>query len=286
VLTSNTRSRYRITAPPGDDQRCSLLLPYLVLLFSQLTMPPSASSSKKKKEKGGKKKQQHNKPQAIDDEEIKKLSEEFMASSLGPQFRRREERINCPGWVEPPTCPDNPPCDGCRKRFAGTMQCAGCESVFYCGRECQVAHWTATHKAECALLKQRNHETAKRVLGLFAYGIDWNDLDLAGAYKAAVHLGLHDKIREAMELDRIGIMAERCEDVGVFLCYTRIVMNTLFVGQRAEGKKDQETNSFNCMDGLRIKGYVKSHPAALDTWLRASVEFGPRRRRPKIAERP
>jgi len=27
--------------------------------------------------------------------------------------------------------------------------CGGCKKVFYCGRECQVAHWSASHKNTC-----------------------------------------------------------------------------------------------------------------------------------------
>jgi ankyrin repeat protein len=34
-------------------------------------------------------------------------------------------------------------CDG-----AGKKKCAGCLKVYYCTRECQLAHWQA-HKAEC-----------------------------------------------------------------------------------------------------------------------------------------
>jgi ankyrin repeat protein len=36
-----------------------------------------------------------------------------------------------------------PGCDG-----AGKKKCAGCLKVFYCTRECQLAHWSA-HKAVC-----------------------------------------------------------------------------------------------------------------------------------------
>jgi hypothetical protein len=37
---------------------------------------------------------------------------------------------------------------------AGLKKCAGCLVVFYCGRPCQLAHWSA-HKAECKGLKLR-----------------------------------------------------------------------------------------------------------------------------------
>jgi hypothetical protein len=37
---------------------------------------------------------------------------------------------------------------------AGLKKCAGCLVVFYCGRPCQLAHWSA-HKAECKGLMLR-----------------------------------------------------------------------------------------------------------------------------------
>jgi ankyrin repeat protein len=41
----------------------------------------------------------------------------------------------------------NPVCSG-----TGLKKCAGCEKVYFCGSECQVAHWPA-HKAECKARK-------------------------------------------------------------------------------------------------------------------------------------
>jgi MYND finger len=230
-------------------------------------MPPSTSSSSKKGK--GKKSQ---KPKPIDAEEEKKLAEEFLATSFGKDLGLTDEKFAAAGGGRAPTCPDNPPCDGCSQPFAGTMQCSGCESVFYCGRECQVSHWKAQHKAECAEMKQQNEETAREVLESFKECRGWDDLDVAGAYKAAVHQGLHDKIREVMELDKTSIV-ERFNRDRVFVCYTNWVMSVLFRGQRAEGKMLTFKPAFNCVDGLRIKGYVRSHPDALDTWLQASVEL-------------
>lgn len=230
-------------------------------------MPPSSSSKKKK---GGK--SQKSKPKPIDEEEERKLAEEFMASSLGQELGVTDEKLAAAGGGKAPTCPDNPPCDGCSKPFAGTMQCGRCESVFYCGRECQVSHWSAKHKAECAQLKQQNEETARQVLESFREFRDWTDLDVAGAYKAAVHQGLHDKIREVLELDKTSIV-DRFNNDKVLICYTNCVMSVLFRGQRAEGKMQAFSPTFNCVDGLRIKGYVRSHPDALDAWLQASVQL-------------
>jgi MYND finger len=231
-------------------------------------MPPSTSSSKKDKGK----KSQKPKPKPIDAEEEKKLAEEFLATSFGKDLGLTDEKFAAAGGGRAPTCPDNPPCDGCSQPFAGTMQCSGCESVFYCGRECQVSHWKAQHKAECAEMKQQNEETAREVLESFKEFRGWEDLDVAGAYKAAVHQGLHDKIREVLELDKTSIV-ERFNRDKVFVCYTNCVMSVLFRGQRAEGKMLTFKPAFNCVDGLRIKGYVRSHPDALDAWLQASVEL-------------
>lgn len=230
-------------------------------------MPPSSSSSNKSK--GGK--SQKPKPKPTDPEEEKKLAEEFMASSLGQDLGLTDEKLAAAGGGKAPTCPDNPPCDGCAQPFTGTMQCSRCESVFYCGRECQLSHWKAQHKAECAQLKQQNEETAKQVLASFKEFRDWEDLDVAGAYKAAVHQGLHDKIREVLEMDKSSIV-DRYHRDKVFICYTNCVMSVLFRGQRAEGKM-MFSPAFNCVDGLRVKGYVRSHPEALDAWLQASVEL-------------
>jgi MYND finger len=233
-------------------------------------MPPSSSSKKKK---GGKLKKP--KPKTSNEEEERKLAEAFKTSSLlGEQIGSFFENAEAQGDDAPPL-PDNPPCDGCLKPFAGTMQCAQCQSVFYCCRDCQVSHWISKHKFECAELKQQNEETAKRVLQSFKTMRGWKDLDVAGAYKAAVHQGLHDQIRSVLELDMElpDCIAERYRDGCEYFCYTHCVMTFLFRGQRAEGKAQRLTSSFNCMDGLRIKGYVRSHPDALDTWLQASVQL-------------
>jgi MYND finger len=234
-------------------------------------MPPSSSS---KKEKKGRKSQKR-KPKPIDEEEEKKLVEVFKASPwLGGSLGVVSEEVEALADKTPPP-PDNPPCDGCLQPFTGTMLCSRCESVFYCCRECQESHWTSKHKAECAELKRQSKQTARQVLQSFEKMRGWGDLDVAGAYKAAVDRGLHDKIRSVLELD-MGLpdcMIERYREGCASFCYTHCVMTTLFRGQRAEGKVHALSNSFNCVDSRRIKGYVRSHPYALDTWLQASVQL-------------
>jgi hypothetical protein len=41
-------------------------------------------------------------------------------------------------------------CFWCRQRFSSLLRCAGCKSVAYCSKDCQVGHWKAGHKQECA----------------------------------------------------------------------------------------------------------------------------------------
>jgi hypothetical protein len=70
-------------------------------------------------------------------------------------------------------------------------------------------------------------------------------------------------------LDKTSIVS-RCRGDKEFICYTSLVMTVLFRGQRAEGTT---SSGFGDMDGRRIKGYVRSHPDAFDTWLQASVKM-------------
>jgi len=45
-------------------------------------------------------------------------------------------------------------CGSCKKALGtdGGMQCTGCRTVAYCGKDCQLAHWKSGHKQECAKL--------------------------------------------------------------------------------------------------------------------------------------
>ncbi|EFJ46869.1 hypothetical protein VOLCADRAFT_92611 [Volvox carteri f. nagariensis] len=43
-------------------------------------------------------------------------------------------------------------CAGCKRLFDKALMCGKCKQAWYCGRECQVAHWRAGHKNECAAL--------------------------------------------------------------------------------------------------------------------------------------
>jgi MYND finger len=233
-------------------------------------MPPS---SLKKKEKKSSQKQRAIQKR-IDEENEKNLADAFMATSIGRAVGSTRSEAEAETRASLAN-PDNPPCDGCLSPFAGTMQCAGCESVFYCCRECQVSHWTSKHKAVCAELKSQNEVEAGKVLGRFEDASTWILLDMTRTYNAAVRQGLHDKIRRVMELDKINCSAGRYRNAHsyTYTFYTEHVMNDLFRGQRAEGKGDAFPFVFDCMDGLRIKDYVRSHPDALDAWWQASVQL-------------
>ncbi|GLI67465.1 hypothetical protein VaNZ11_011653 [Volvox africanus] len=43
-------------------------------------------------------------------------------------------------------------CASCKKLFQKAMTCGKCKQVWYCGRDCQMAHWRAGHREECVLL--------------------------------------------------------------------------------------------------------------------------------------
>lgn len=48
-------------------------------------------------------------------------------------------------------------CDFCEKKLSSTsnpLQCSRCKSVMYCGRDCQVKHWSNGHKKQCAILSK------------------------------------------------------------------------------------------------------------------------------------
>jgi len=45
-------------------------------------------------------------------------------------------------------------CLKCAQDEVPLKQCAGCNVVAYCSRECQVKHWKMQHKHECARMKE------------------------------------------------------------------------------------------------------------------------------------
>jgi hypothetical protein len=90
-------------------------------------------------------------------------------------------------------------------------------------------------------------------------------LDGAGAYKAAVREGLHEALCGTFRND-VDHLPEILRGYTP-ACLTRTVTRILFRGQRAEGR----TRKCDCVDGQRIKAYVKSHPEAFDVWFSASV---------------
>lgn len=188
-----------------------------------------------------------------------------------------------------PSLPDTPACDFCGKMYSANLICGQCQSVFYCSAVCQKAHWKkgggstggggggGGHRAECNSMRETCDKKAQRAVeqmknnmsGTCGYTrIDntmLETLDGTGAYRAAVtSFGLNDAIRQLFIDDRAELLS-RYANPGFAYCYTNSVMMTLFRGQRMEGQ-GMSSNSFGCIDGQRIKLYVKSHPDAFMHW--------------------
>jgi hypothetical protein len=68
------------------------------------------------------------------------------AADISKEYHAATEQT---AYLEAKTHCANPGCNG-----AGLKKCAGCLVVFYCGRPCQLAHWSA-HKVECKESKQK-----------------------------------------------------------------------------------------------------------------------------------
>ena len=176
--------------------------------------------------------------------------------------------------------PDIPSCDACGKEFSGNMVCTRCESAFYCDRECQVRAWKkGGHKQECAQMKEQSESIAKEVVTRLKdtsipISRRMSDslmlrLDMAGPYKAAVKEGLNEGLIEVLRTDQ-DVLQRYQGGVGPAFSFARDIMNSLFRGQRVEGRG--EATQFNCIDGGRVKSFVKSSPEAFDVWMDASIQ--------------
>jgi hypothetical protein len=178
--------------------------------------------------------------------------------------------------------PDIPACDSCGKEFSANLVCSRCKSAFYCSKECQKNAWKqGGHKHLCDGMKEKCAYDAKRVVqalrrrnnedciameGGLLYALDG-----AGAYKMAVKEGLYDALGQLFSDD-----AEHVKELfhagppKHVWAATRTVMDSLFRGERAEGRA-VKNKRFDYVDGQRIKEYVNSHPEAFDVWFHASI---------------
>jgi hypothetical protein len=175
-----------------------------------------------------------------------------------------------------------PACDACGKEASGTMQCAQCQAVFYCSRECQRNAWKAGgHKQECDTMKEEveaiGMKTVKRMndttLPTIIRVQGLKEIDGSGPYRFAVQVGLHKAIQGLFQNDLDGGMALYRQGSPDIVFATQFIMSGIFRGQRREGKGQWTGGNFRCIDGQRIKEYVESHPDAFDVWFNASLEL-------------
>ncbi|WIA09983.1 hypothetical protein OEZ85_010195 [Tetradesmus obliquus] len=74
---------------------------------------------------------------------------------LRPHPARASHYMQSVTPVEPPP----KPCGNCGKYFHSLLRCKACQSVAYCGRDCQLAHWKA-HKQQCKQVQQEKEAAA------------------------------------------------------------------------------------------------------------------------------
>lgn len=174
-----------------------------------------------------------------------------------------------------------PACDACGKEGSGTMQCARCQAVFYCSKECQKNAWKiGGHKQQCGTMKEHvkavglrtvqrmSDETMPTVVRV--QGLD--DIDGSGPYCAAVENGLYEVMQDLFQ-DDVECAMDRYRRGGPDICFaTEYIMSQIFRGQRREGKGQKTGGNFRCIDGQRVQAYVASDPDAFNVWFDASLE--------------
>lgn len=197
-----------------------------------------------------------------------------MTTGMGPiPIHMGSRTMHAPSSDAVPLEPDIPSCDACGAEYAGNLQCSKCESAFYCSRECQVDHWKrGHHKQNCPTLQKQCQEIAAVVLSELDQCRGWDRLDGAGAYRAAVQLGLHKAILDLLQRDVDDAM-KRYRQGKIALSYTQYIMSVLFRGQRVEGRAKHFQPRFGCLDGGRIKAFCKCDPNAVDVWFDASIQM-------------
>jgi hypothetical protein len=189
---------------------------------------------------------------------------------------------------------EDPDIPACGKAFSANLVCTRCQSAFYCTKECQKKAWKFDrHKQLCGGMKEKCGRDAKRLMKALIrrYSEDCIAMergllfvfDGAGAYKVAVAEGLHEALRVIFRygVEHVVELYRKDDDMrvrelrrgdrdGHVWAATRIIMSSLFRGQRVEGRAVLGSR-FGCVDGQRIKAYVNSHPEAFDVWMDASI---------------
>ncbi|WIA30054.1 hypothetical protein OEZ86_000149 [Tetradesmus obliquus] len=74
---------------------------------------------------------------------------------LLPHPARASHNMQSVTPVEPPAKPRG----NCGKYFHSLLRCKACQSVAYCGRDCQLAHWKS-HKQQCKQVQQEKEAAA------------------------------------------------------------------------------------------------------------------------------
>ncbi|GFH50010.1 hypothetical protein CTEN210_06486 [Chaetoceros tenuissimus] len=190
-----------------------------------------------------------------------------------------------------PDVPDYPSCDYCGDEFAGKLFCSQCRCAYYCSKECQKKHWKAPngHKAKCSKMEEICKTKAQSFIDacnefgadVFCTFIDKRDMlrplysfkDLIiefkglgdnGPYRKALDLGLNNCLYQLFMFERSHVK-QRFE-LGLYVSIVYNVHCFLF-----RGKRNAPGNTFSCIDGYRVKQYVRCHKEAFEIWFRASL---------------
>ncbi|GFH61972.1 major facilitator superfamily transporter [Chaetoceros tenuissimus] len=212
----------------------------------------------------------------IEDTDILKMEEEEEAVGTCKE-----------GLTSVPEEPDFPSCDSCGEEFAGKLFCSQCRSAFYCSKECQKKHWKAPngHKGDCTKMEEICQTKAESFIRaceeLFGVGVDGNEihpfesfqkicsavdgLGGNGPYIKAIELGLNEKL---LQLFIIEIrVVKTFFQYGLYISIAGHIFYSLFCSKRCIGNE-----TVTCIDGYRVKQYVRSNEKAFESWFTASLQ--------------
>ena len=107
-------------------------------------------------------------------------------------------------------------------------------------------------------------ETIMTFQNLMEHGL-LKGLDENGPYKKALDLGLNEKLMNLFSCDLTDVKYRF--ELGIPVSIVQCVQCTLF-----RGKRNITDNIFSCIDGYRIKQYLRSNDEAFVTWFRSSLK--------------